>query len=86
MKLDVLLSVKGIQCLRKVSPFRHKIWDITKNFVPVKKSFHLNVKYEPLVLPTKDIDVFFELIEDEDKYLNLRQDNYNDEECDNEQS
>ncbi len=29
MKLDVLLSVKGIQCLRKVSPFRHKIWDIT---------------------------------------------------------
>ena len=30
MKLDVLLSVKGIQCLRKVSPFRHKIWDITQ--------------------------------------------------------
>ena len=32
MKLDVLLSVKGIQCLRKVSPFRHKIWDITYFF------------------------------------------------------
>ena len=66
--------------------FTLEVTVLGKNFVPVKKSFHLNVKYEPLVLPTKDIDVFFELIEDEDKYLNLRQDNYNDEECDSEQS
>ncbi len=66
--------------------FTLEITVLGKNFVPVKKSFHLNVKYEPLVLPTKDIDVFFELIEDEDKYLNLRQGNYSDKECDNEQS
>lgn len=42
MKLDVLLSVKGIQCLRKVSPFRHKIWDIT-DFFQIKFPMLFNV-------------------------------------------
>ena len=57
-----------------------------RNILPVKKSFHLNVKCMPLELPTKDIEVFFEVIKDEDRYLKLRQGNYNGEECDDEQS
>ncbi|MDD3953002.1 MAG: hypothetical protein PHY82_03695, partial [Lentisphaeria bacterium] len=64
--------------------FTLEVTILGKNILPLKKSFHLNVKYEPYSLPVNKIDSLFEVIADEDIYVKFRRGEFENRETENE--